>query len=422
MAWPPARYPASNNVTPVDASDFNDIVAKIVEHLAASNVHGITNTGNIVTFSGGGDAAEIARDAVGAALLAGTHTGLNITVDDAGDKINISVSAAGATGPQGATGPAGATGAAGRQGFTGPSGPQGTTGPTGPGFTGATGVTGPPGEVGATGYAGAESIHMTYNTTTSASGIGMGQIRFNTTTLASAVTSYCYETDAGGNGTAAFLNSMGAGTIMIMRKVSAPLSSWAQYRLTAQTDSGTYRTLTISYISGSGSFVTGDPVWVQFARQGATGPTGATGPMGPTGPPNGPTGATGPTGSTGPMGETGPPGGPTGATGATGPNDSVGKNNQTGTTYTLQLTDAGKVVELDNAAAITVSVPTNATVAFPVDSIIELWQQGTGSVTVDGSAVTLRSPDGMDTLRTQYSSGVLRKRGTDEWVLGGDLI
>lgn len=92
MAWPPARYPASNNVTPVDASDFNDIVAKIVEHLAASNVHGITNTGNIVTFSGGGDAAEIARDAVGAALLAGTHTGLNITVDDAGDKINISVS------------------------------------------------------------------------------------------------------------------------------------------------------------------------------------------------------------------------------------------------------------------------------------------------------------------------------------------
>ncbi|MGB1278485.1 MAG: hypothetical protein ACPG5V_00880 [Vibrio cyclitrophicus] len=41
-------------------------------------------------------------------------------------------------------------------------------------------------------------------------------------------------------------------------------------------------------------------------------------------------------------------------------------NTQTGTTYTLVLGDAGKVLTLTNASAITLTVPTHASVAFVI--------------------------------------------------------
>jgi hypothetical protein len=60
----------------------------------------------------------------------------------------------------------------------------------------------------------------------------------------------------------------------------------------------------------------------------------------------------GPTGPTGPTGVTGT----AGVTGATGPT-LVGFNTQTGTTYTLVLDDKDKMVTLNNASAITLTVP-----------------------------------------------------------------
>jgi len=97
-------------------------------------------------------------------------------------------------------------------------------------------------------------------------------------------------------------------------------------------------------------------------------------------------------------------------------------NNQTGTTYTLVLGDAGEVIELNNASAITLTVPPNSSVAFPIGTIVELWQQGAGQVTVAaGSGVTIRSPGAKLKLSAQYASATLRKRATDEWALEGNL-
>lgn len=97
-------------------------------------------------------------------------------------------------------------------------------------------------------------------------------------------------------------------------------------------------------------------------------------------------------------------------------------NNQTGTTYTPVLADAGNVIELNNAAAITLTIPPNSSVAFPVGTVVELWQQGAGQVTVAaGAGVTLRSPGGKTKLAAQYASAVLRQRATDEWCLEGDI-
>src|SRR5574337_836762 len=70
-------------------------------------------------------------------------------------------------------------------------------------------------------------------------------------------------------------------------------------------------------------------------------------------------------------------------------------NEQTGTTYTLVAGDATKCVRCTNAAAITLTVPDNATAAIPVKSIIMVLQGGAGAITVTAdSGVTLESPNG----------------------------
>ena len=98
----------------------------------------------------------------------------------------------------------------------------------------------------------------------------------------------------------------------------------------------------------------------------------------------------------------------------------VPENAQTGTTYTLALTDAGRMVTLNNAAAITLTIPTAASVAFPVGTRIDLFQLGVGQVTVTGS-VTLRSSGSKVKLAGQYSGATLWKRGTNDWALIGDI-
>jgi hypothetical protein len=95
-------------------------------------------------------------------------------------------------------------------------------------------------------------------------------------------------------------------------------------------------------------------------------------------------------------------------------------NAQTGTTYTLALTDSGEFVTLSNASAITLTVPTNATVAFPVGTQINIVQLGAGQVTVAGAGVTLRSSGSKLKLFGQYAAATLVKIATDEWVLIGN--
>lgn len=88
--------------------------------------------------------------------------------------------------------------------------------------------------------------------------------------------------------------------------------------------------------------------------------------------------------------------------------------------YTLVLTDAGKCVEMNKATAVTCTVPTNATVAFPTGTVIEVCQLGAGAVTVAAAGgVTLDGGTAITSAR--YQSLFLRKRATDEWVLTGSV-
>ena len=102
--------------------------------------------------------------------------------------------------------------------------------------------------------------------------------------------------------------------------------------------------------------------------------------------------------------------------------EELNTNEQTGTTYTLALTDDGKVVEMNNASANTLTVPPNSSVAFPVGSQIVVLQTGAGQTTLAaGAGVTVNSKDGNLKLSAQWCAATLIKRATDVWVVVGDL-
>jgi hypothetical protein len=84
--------------------------------------------------------------------------------------------------------------------------------------------------------------------------------------------------------------------------------------------------------------------------------------------------------------------------------------------HTLVLADASKVVSMNKSSAGTVTVPANASVAFPIGTVINIYNQSADAVAVTGAAgVTVRNTGGLD----QYAEVSLRKRAEDEWVLAG---
>lgn len=97
-------------------------------------------------------------------------------------------------------------------------------------------------------------------------------------------------------------------------------------------------------------------------------------------------------------------------------------NDQTGTTYTLVLSDAGKLIRASNAAAITLTVPPNASVAFPTGTSIAVQQQGVGQVSIAaGAGVTINSRSSMSKISDRYGGVSLVKTASDTWWLEGAL-
>ena len=90
--------------------------------------------------------------------------------------------------------------------------------------------------------------------------------------------------------------------------------------------------------------------------------------------------------------------------------------------YTLVLTDAGKVIEINSGSSENVTIPPNSSVAFPVGTQIVVVRLGAGAVViVEGSGVTTRSDGDKNKIKSQYSSCVLIKHETNEWYILGNL-
>jgi hypothetical protein len=90
-------------------------------------------------------------------------------------------------------------------------------------------------------------------------------------------------------------------------------------------------------------------------------------------------------------------------------------------TYTLALGDEGSAILMNGATTNNITVPTNATAAFPIGSAIIIVQVSGVQTVISGAGVTFYATPGLK-LRTQYSMATLLKVATDTWVVTGDVI
>jgi len=97
-------------------------------------------------------------------------------------------------------------------------------------------------------------------------------------------------------------------------------------------------------------------------------------------------------------------------------------NAQTGTTYTTVLSDDGKLITLDNASSIAVTIPPNSSVAYGIGTQLNFLALGVGVVTITaGAGVTIRSDGSKLKLNAQYAVATCVKIASDTWVAVGNL-
>jgi hypothetical protein len=95
--------------------------------------------------------------------------------------------------------------------------------------------------------------------------------------------------------------------------------------------------------------------------------------------------------------------------------------------YTAVLANNSQVVTMNNASANTFSIPTNASVAFPIGTQINVLQIGAGQTTIQAvtsGTTTIQSTGAtaaQPKLRARYSAATCLKAGTDLWYVFGDI-
>ena len=91
------------------------------------------------------------------------------------------------------------------------------------------------------------------------------------------------------------------------------------------------------------------------------------------------------------------------------------------TNYTLVIGDEGKMIEFNSASNLTLTIPANSSVAFPVGTQILIARLGTGKVNVAITTDTLYSVSSNRYVASQYSGATLVKTTSTTWYLFGDL-
>ena len=93
------------------------------------------------------------------------------------------------------------------------------------------------------------------------------------------------------------------------------------------------------------------------------------------------------------------------------------------TTKTLALIDSGDFIVTTSASPTTITIPTNASVAFTVGTEIDFIQKGAGELTISGdTGVTLNGVSaGSTAVTAQWGGATIKKIDTDEWIIVGKI-
>ena len=88
--------------------------------------------------------------------------------------------------------------------------------------------------------------------------------------------------------------------------------------------------------------------------------------------------------------------------------------------YTLVLDDAGRSIQMNKGSGVALTVPPNASVAFPIGTQIRVEQTGAGALTIAaGAGVTINVKNTL-VVSARYGVVYLVKRATNTWTLSGD--
>ncbi len=89
---------------------------------------------------------------------------------------------------------------------------------------------------------------------------------------------------------------------------------------------------------------------------------------------------------------------------------------------TFALTDRNTFQLCTKGTAMTLTVPANGTIAFPVGTEIDIFQDGAGQVTIAGAVgVTIHSAGSALKITNQYGGASLKQIAADVWALVGSL-
>jgi hypothetical protein len=95
--------------------------------------------------------------------------------------------------------------------------------------------------------------------------------------------------------------------------------------------------------------------------------------------------------------------------------------------YTVAIVDSYQVlVSMNKATAVALNIPTNATAAIPVGSVITILNKGAGLCTISAvtsGTTTIESAGAVPASPTlaQYKSAACIKTGTDTWYIVGAI-
>lgn len=102
------------------------------------------------------------------------------------------------------------------------------------------------------------------------------------------------------------------------------------------------------------------------------------------------------------------------------PSNLISFNLQTAN-YTLVLSDANKMIEMNSSSPMNFFIPLFSAVAFPIGTQILISQKGSGAVTVKFTGGTILAEGNKLTTAGQYAIATIIKVGDDVWYLSGNL-
>ena len=274
----------------------------------------------------------------------------------------------------------------------------------------------------------AAGFRYNFDATTAMADPGSGDIRFNHATPSSvtALALDALSADAGSPDVSAYVAVWGSSTTLLkrgtitIRKIGTP-ATFATYDIDAVVvDNTGWLQVPVAYVAGNGTFTAADALIVHFTRTGDKGAAGA--------------------------GSFSGPGSSTdnniirfdGTDGTTGQDSGVSIDDDdnlfghgaalvddTGTTLVLTAVHNGKVIFLNNASAIALTLPETTTETLAKGFQCVLIQEGAGQVTVGIEGTdTIISKDSNKKLTGLGSVATVIKRtagSPNVWYLGGDL-